>query len=136
MVLLLSQPLLIPGLLGEGRVGVESRTTGRIAEEESNSALVPGVFPMCYLLCKVIPIYRAPRYTRNAVRYFKCHITFVPPQAWSIVPCVCVCDQLCPTLCNQMACSPPDSSVHGIFPARILGQVAIFFFKGSSWPRD
>ena len=28
--------------------------------------------------------------------------------------------QLCPTLCDPMDCSPPDSSVHGIFQARIL----------------
>ena len=28
--------------------------------------------------------------------------------------------QLCPTPCNPMDCSPPDSSVHGILQARIL----------------
>ena len=28
--------------------------------------------------------------------------------------------QLCPTLSNPMDCSPPDSSVHGIFQARVL----------------
>ena len=27
---------------------------------------------------------------------------------------------LCPTLCDPMDCSPPGSSVHGIFQARIL----------------
>ena len=27
----------------------------------------------------------------------------------------------CPTLCDPMDCSPPGSSVHGIFQARILG---------------
>ena len=27
------------------------------------------------------------------------------------------CAQLCPTLCDPMDCSPPDSSVHGIFQA-------------------
>ena len=35
-----------------------------------------------------------------------------------------------------MDCSPPGSSVHGIFQARILEWVAIFFSRGSSWPRD
>ena len=35
--------------------------------------------------------------------------------------------QLCPTLCNPMDCSLPDSSVHGILQARILEQVAIPF---------
>ena len=33
-------------------------------------------------------------------------------------------------------CSLPDSSVHGIFQARILQWVAISFSRGSSWPRD
>ena len=28
--------------------------------------------------------------------------------------------ELCLTLCNPMDCSPPDSSLHGIFQARIL----------------
>ena len=28
--------------------------------------------------------------------------------------------QSCPTFCNSMDCSPPDSSVHGILQARIL----------------
>ena len=37
--------------------------------------------------------------------------------------------QSCPTLCDPMVCSPPDSSVHGIFQARILGWVAISFSR-------
>ena len=44
--------------------------------------------------------------------------------------------QLYPTLCNPVDYSPPGSSVHGIFQARILEWVAIPFSKGSSWPRD
>ena len=35
--------------------------------------------------------------------------------------------QSCPTLCDPMDCSPPGSSVHGIFQARILEWVAISF---------
>ena len=38
--------------------------------------------------------------------------------------------------CNSMDCSPPDSTIHGIFQARILEWVAIFYSRGSSWPRD
>ena len=38
--------------------------------------------------------------------------------------------------CDPMDCSPPGSSVHGIFQARILEWVAISFSKGSSPPRD
>ena len=33
--------------------------------------------------------------------------------------------QSCPTLGDPMDCSPPGSSVHGIFPARVLEWVAI-----------
>ena len=35
-----------------------------------------------------------------------------------------------------MDCSPPCSSVHGIFQARLLESVAISFSRGCSWPRD
>ena len=35
-----------------------------------------------------------------------------------------------------MVCSPPDSSIHGIFYARVLEWVAISFSRGSSQPRD
>ena len=49
---------------------------------------------------------------------------------------VCVCAQSCPTFCDPMDCSPPGSSVHGIFQASIVEWVAISFFRGSSLPRD
>ena len=42
----------------------------------------------------------------------------------------------CLTLCDLMDCSPPGSSVHGIFQARILEWCAISFSRGSSQPRD
>jgi len=47
--------------------------------------------------------------------------------------CVCVCararsvTQSCPTLCDHTDCSTPGSFVHGIFPARILEHVFIFY---------
>ena len=37
--------------------------------------------------------------------------------------------QSCPTLCDPMDCSPPGSSVHEIFQARILEWFAISFSK-------
>ena len=40
------------------------------------------------------------------------------------------------TLCNPTDCSPPGSSIHGIFQARVLKWVAISFSGGSSRPRD
>ena len=39
-------------------------------------------------------------------------------------------------LCNPMDCSLPDSSVHGIFQARVLEWIAISFSRRSSQPRD
>ena len=44
--------------------------------------------------------------------------------------------QSCPTLCDPMDCSPPGSSIHGIFQARVLEWGAIAFFRRSSQPRD
>ena len=44
--------------------------------------------------------------------------------------------QSCPTPCDPTNCSPPGSSIHGIFPARILEWVAISISRGSSQPRD
>ena len=48
--------------------------------------------------------------------------------------------QSCLTLCDPMDCSLPGFSVHGIFQARILQWVAIFFSRrscsSSSWTRD
>ena len=35
--------------------------------------------------------------------------------------------QSCPTLCDPMYCSPPGSSVHGIFQARVLEWGTIAF---------
>ena len=40
--------------------------------------------------------------------------------------------QSCQTLCDFMDCSPPGSSVHEIFQARILEWVAISSSKGYS----
>ena len=40
--------------------------------------------------------------------------------------------QFCLTLCDPMDCSIPDSSVHGIFFAKVLEWVAISFSRGSS----
>ena len=51
--------------------------------------------------------------------------------------------QSCPTLCDPMDCSPPGSSIHGIFQARTLewvpssslsyGPTRAFFLTSCSW---
>ena len=66
-----------------------------------------------------------------------------PCMLHSVCVCVCVCvcihvcvhAQLCLTLCHPMDYSPPSSSDHGIFQAKILEVVNISYSRGSSWPR-
>ena len=43
---------------------------------------------------------------------------------------IAVVQSLCPTLCDPMDYSPPGSSVHGVYQARILEWVATSFSKG------
>ena len=50
--------------------------------------------------------------------------------------CCCLVTKSCPTLFYPMDCSSPGSSVHGIFQARILEQIAISSSRGSPRPRD
>ena len=38
--------------------------------------------------------------------------------------------------CNPRDCSLPSSFVHGTFQGRLLEWLAIFFSRGSSWPRN
>ena len=55
---------------------------------------------------------------------------------WLICVCVCVPAQSCMTLCDPLDRSPPASSVHGVFQARVLEGVVVSFSRGSSRPRD
>ena len=64
----------------------------------------------------------------NGLGYFKWY-----KMAWFLCDLVSV---LCLTLATPWHCSPPVSSVHGIFQARLLEWVAISFSSGSSQPRD
>ena len=43
--------------------------------------------------------------------------------------------QSCPTLSDPMDCSPPGSSVHGIFQTRVLEWGAIAFSGKLYWDR-
>ena len=54
-----------------------------------------------------------------------------PPLLWKVKV-----TQSCPTLCNPMDCSPPVSSIHRIFKARILEWIAMPSSRGHSLPRD
>ena len=55
---------------------------------------------------------------------------------WATLSMLYLVARSCPTLCDPVDCSPPGSSVHGIFPARLLEWVAMPSFRGSSQPRD
>ena len=48
----------------------------------------------------------------------------------------CLVAKSCPTVCDPMDYSPPGSSVHGIFQARMLECIAIPFSRGSFCFRD
>ena len=44
--------------------------------------------------------------------------------------------QSCPTLHDPMDCSPPGSSIHGIFQARVLESGVIAFSRGNYEMRE
>ena len=51
----------------------------------------------------------------------------------------CMCDQLLSRVwlfCDPRDCSLPDSSVHGVFQARILDCISMSSCRGPFWPRD
>ena len=78
-----------------------------------------------------------PIYTcQECVKRFMIHVIRLSGPGMVTLISVSVCAQLCLMLCNTLDCSPPDSSVHGIFQARILEWVAISFYVGSSQSRD
>ena len=57
-----------------------------------------------------------------------------PPPTFISLWHVCVLGRV--WLCDPTDCSPPGSSVHGIFQAKIQEWIAISFSRGSSRPRD
>ena len=83
----------------------------------------------CYLFIYYFPVIFAVKGKLNYLDQLSLAFFFFPKE-------YCACAQSCPTLCNCMDCSPPGSTVHGIFQARILECVAIFSSWGLSRPRD
>ena len=69
--------------------------------------------------------YSLPRYSVHLIlqarKKVKVKVKSLSPVWPFLTPCIC---------------SPPGSSIHGIFQAGILEWVAISFSRGSSWPRD
>ena len=60
----------------------------------------------------------------------RCNTVSLPKLSWRAEVA-----QSCLALCDPMDCSPPGSSLHGIFQAWILEWVAISFSRGSFPPR-
>ena len=50
-----------------------------------------------------------------------------------LLQCMKVKVKLCPTLSDPMDCSPPGSSIHGIFQARVLEWGAIALLLNTTW---
>ena len=91
---------------------------------------------LCFSFCPFSPraIHRCdPRRPRDLRQSF---IQSVPPIQNHSTILMCVCAHSYLTLCDPMDCSPPGSSVHGIFQAQILEWVAIFSSRGFSPSRD
>ena len=78
-----------------------------------------GISQLKILRWVTIPFFKASSWPRDQKKERKSEVT-----------------QSCPTLCGPVDCSPPGSSIHGIFQARVLEWVAISFSRESSWPRD
>ena len=79
-----------------------------------------------------------PSYALGVYRIEKCLTPILYPSDSISGQCCCchLVTKSCLSLWDFMDCSPPGSSVHEIFQARILEGVAIPFSGGSSWPRD
>ena len=103
--------------------------------------LLPSIFPSIRVFFNQLALrIRWPK-------YWCFSFSICPPNEWKAKVSVA---QSCPTLCNPMDCSPPGSSIHGIFQASILEWVAIplnipmntqgWFPLGLTWspcgPRD
>ena len=80
---------------------------------------VHGIFQTRILEWFAISFSRASSQPRDRIRVFH---TFRSDQIRLVA-------QSCPTLYDPMNCSPPGSSVHGIFQARVLEWVAISFSR-------
>ena len=94
---------------------------------EYNSALWRKETPSC-----VVPWMNLEDIKLNEISHSQkdkyCMIPFI--WKWKLVT------KWCPALSNPKDYSPPGSSVHGNFQARILKWVAISYSRGSSWPRN
>ena len=96
---------------------------------EPSTFLSDGSFHSGLSLCPQRPISFLQQSPRGIVS------TYLRHHLLQYAKCVHVCS-VESNSCNAMNCSPPSSSVCGIFQASTLEWVAISFSRGSSRPRD
>ena len=61
------------------------------------------------------PEARMERREGNETAFQSIYISRMSYPTYRVCVCVCMCAQLCLTGCDPMECSPPGSSVYGIF---------------------
>ena len=126
-------------------------STSILSEADESWVLIisytSNIFLKKHMLSTIIKKYIQIILIPSSLKYFL--ILFVHTELWFCagiwrvftseemkVVCVVLVAKSCQTLCDPMDGSPPGSSVHGIFQARILEWVAIPFSRGSSQARD
>ena len=102
------------------------------------SARVQGGFFLKITHCEAKPCPQVPSQsiTVDKAKGFLKLPTHRYPRTASRDPVIDRSVRSCLTLCGPMDCSPPGSSLPGIFPARILVWAIISFSRASSQPRD
>jgi len=108
----------------------------------------PGDLPhqgsnLCFLLWRQIlycwATWEAHMYMCACVDMCVCLLIYIHTHTHThthIYTYISVCAHSCPSLCDSRDYSPPGSSVHGIFQARILESITISCSTGFSRPRD
>ena len=100
------------------------------------------VYPVLLLLLSRFSRVRLRATPQKAAHQAPPSLGFSRQEHWSGLPSPspvhkvksqCEVAQSCPTLSDLMDCSPPGSSVHGIFQARVLEWGAITFSESCKW---
>ena len=120
---------------------VGSQSPGQTLRNSTMLGLIQMFSNLYNLACKVYSIPNKTHLNRDSERF---SINNSAPLELCVCVCVCVCVHAHAHTCSVMSdslwphrlCSPPGSSVHGIFQKRILEWVAISLSRGSFWPRD
>ena len=96
------------------------------------ASLVFGILRAKILKWVAMPSSKASSQLLGLLHWQACSLPLAPPgKALGKTCCCCCCccevAQSCPTPSDPMDCSPPGSSIHGIFQARVLEWGAIAF---------